>query len=311
MLLTTFEEKYAKIKDSVKEDFDILENEIGLLFKDENPLNEQLYNFLTAPSKRLRPLLGFLFLRCVFGVINKNQHDILLAVELIHNATLIHDDVIDDASKRRGQETLNTKFDDTLAVVAGDYLLSLSMEKIINTSNVEVIKLCTSALKLTCMGEVSQYFNKFNITSIDEYVEKSREKTALLFQTGILGGLMLSEKEYDMKLIQAATDFSQNFGIAFQIRDDLINVINANNITNNDINCGIYTAPVIFAHQENQNILNEENIIGALNFTKGIEKTKNLMDNYFDASINAIEPFDNNVYKQALLDLVEVLRDNI
>lgn len=311
MLLTTFEEKYNKIKNLVNTDFDILENEIENLFNDKNPLNEQLYNFLTAPAKRLRPLLGFLFFRCVFNTLNKNQHDIFLAVELIHNATLIHDDVIDDASKRRGQETINTKFDNNLAVVAGDYLLSLAMEKIIDTSNVEVIKLCTSALKLTCMGEVSQYFNKFNITSIDEYIEKTKEKTALLFKTGILGGLMLCEKEYDQNLIQAATDFSQNFGIAFQIRDDLINVMNAQNIVNNDINCGIYTAPVIFAYQENQNILDKENIIEAINFTKGIEKTKNLMDNYFNASINAIKPFDNNAYKQALLDLIEVLRANI
>lgn len=311
MVLITFEEQYTKIKNLVKEDFDILENEIGNLFQDKNPLNEQLYSFLTAPAKRLRPLLGFLFFRCIFNNINKNQHDVLQSVELIHNATLIHDDVIDDAPKRRGQETLNIKFDNNLAVVAGDYLLSLAMEKIINTSCVEVIKLCTSALKLTCIGEISQYFNKFNITSIDEYIEKSKEKTALLFQTGLLGCLLLCEKEYDQNLIQTVVDFSQNFGIAFQIRDDLINIMNADNIVNNDINCGIYTAPVIYAYQENQNILKEENILKALNSTRGIEKTKDLMDNYFDASINAIKSFEDNVYKQALLDLIEMLRANL
>lgn len=311
MLTPTFEEQYTNIKDLVRQDFDVLENELGNLFKAQNPLNEQLYKFLTAPAKRLRPLLGFLFFRCLFDKVNKYQHDILLAVELIHNATLIHDDVIDEASKRRGQETLNSKFDDTLAVVAGDYLLSLAMEKIIYTSNVEVIKICTSALKLTCMGEISQYFSKFSITSIEDYIEKSKEKTALLFQTGILGGLLFNENECDMNLIQTATDFSQNFGIAFQIRDDLLNVISAKNTTNNDIACGIYTAPVIYAYQENNNILNEENILEALNYTKGIEKTKNLMDNYFNASINALKPLKDNVYKTALLNLIEVLRVNL
>lgn len=93
--------------------------------------------------------------------------------------------MIDDADKRRNQETINVKFDDNLAVVAGDFLLSVAMEKVINTGSIEVIKLCTSALKSTCL--ISQYFAKFTMTTIDEYVEKSKQKTALLFQIGGFG----------------------------------------------------------------------------------------------------------------------------
>lgn len=303
----SFEDKFNKIKAVVKEDLDSFELEIENLFSDKNPLNTDLTEFLTAPAKRLRPMLGFLFIKSLFGKINPVQKDVLLAIELIHNATLIHDDVIDDADKRRKQETLNVKFDDNLAVVAGDFLLSVAMEKVINAGSIEVIKLCTSALKSTCVGEINQYFSKFNITTIDEYIEKSKNKTALLFQISVLGALLLSDKTVSDDMKQTAIDFSQNFGIAFQVRDDLINILNAGN----DVELGIYTAPVIFAAQENENILKEKNIVDAIHATKGIEKAKNLMDNYFDKSIQAIEKFENNVYKESISGLVDLLKTSL
>lgn len=306
-----FEEKYKNIKNIVHDDLEFLEQEISNLFVNKTPLDKDLSDFLTAPSKRLRPLLGILFLRCLFGEINSKQLDVLLAIELIHNATLIHDDVIDEAQKRRNNETLNVKFDDNLAVVAGDFLLSIAMEKIINAGSVDVIKICTSALKSTCLGEINQYFSKFKITSIDEYVEKSKEKTARLFEIGVISGLLLSEKSFDENLKQAAVDFSQNFGVAFQIRDDLINILNSDHMLNHDFSAGIYTAPVIFAYRENENILKEKNILEAVKTSKGIEKTKELMDNYFANSISAIKNLEDNIYKKAILNLVDLLKVDV
>lgn len=303
-----FEKKYNEIKKLVKDDLFFLEKEIKATFKNKTPLDKELSEFLTAPSKRLRPLLGFLFLRSIFNDISDKQKNILLAVELIHNATLIHDDVIDEAQKRRKQETINTKFDNNLAVIAGDLLLSVAMEKIISTNSVDVLKICTSALKATCIGEINQYFSKYKITDLNEYIEKSKNKTALLFEIGILSGLMLSKKNDDKKLKDTAIDFAQNFGIAFQIRDDLINILNSDNISNHDFETGVYTAPVIYAHQENKNILKENNILKAIRNTQGIEKTKILMDNYFNNSISAIKNIEDNVYKKGMLDLIELLR---
>lgn len=306
-VMAKFEQEYSRINETVKGDLDFLEKEIQGLFANQNPLEKDLSNFLAAPAKRLRPLLGLLFLRALFGEINTKQYDVLHAVELIHNATLIHDDVIDKAEKRREQETLNVRFDNELAVIAGDYLLSVAMEKVINTNSVEVIKICTSALKSTCMGEINQYFTRHQVTSIEQYIEKSREKTALLFEISVLGALLLSEKQVDENLKKTAKDFARNFGIAFQIRDDLINVLN----TQNDISSGIYTAPVIFAVEENENILKSENILEEIKKTKGIEKTKILMDNYFNNSVSAIQSFEDNVYKRALFDLIELLRTSL
>ncbi len=306
-----FEKKYQEIKAIVKDDLNFLEQKVKNLFNNSTPLEKDLSIFLTVPAKRLRPLLGILFLKCVFGKINNKQYDILLAVELIHNATLIHDDVIDNAKQRRKKETLNVKFDNNLAVIAGDFLLATAMEKVINVNSIEVVKICTSALKITCLGEINQYFNKFKITSIEEYIEKSRKKTALLFEVAVSSGILLSGKTIDENLMRTAIDFSQNFGIAFQIRDDLINILNSDSLKNHDIKEGTYTAPIIFAYNENSNILNEEDILEAIKNTKGIEKTKNLMDNYFRKSISAIKDLEDNEYKTAILNLVELLKTNL
>lgn len=306
----SFDNKYYNIKNIVINDLNVLETEILNIFSGENPLDKYLSEFLTGSAKRLRPLLSLLFLNCFDMKINDSQRNVLLAVELIHNATLIHDDVIDKAEKRREKESFNSKFDENLAVVAGDYLLSIAMEKIIATNSIEVLKLFASALKITCKGEINQYFSKFTISTIDEYIEKSKNKTALLFQAGVLGTILLSEN-YDEKLKKSADEFSQNFGIAFQIRDDIKNVLNSENIVNPDITLGIYTAPVIFAHQENKNILKSENIASAIKETKGIEKAKILMDNYFNKSLSVIENQTKNPYKKAIYELVELLRDSL
>lgn len=303
-----FEDKYQNIKNTVKEDMYLLEEEITSLFNGETPLDKTLLEFLKAPSKRLRPLLGFLFLKSALNEVNQQQRDILLAVELIHNATLIHDDIIDDATKRRKHETLNAKFDNNLAVIAGDFLLSIAMEKVIETGSVEVIKLCTSALKSTCKGEINQYFSKFKLPELNDYIEKSKNKTALLFEVGILGGLHLCKSNVENNLIKNAKEFSQNFGIAFQIRDDLMNL---SGISSEDINLGIYTAPVIFAVSENPDILNTENILTSIKKTKALEKTKDLMDNYFVRAKNALNNFEESIYKESLITLMDELKISI
>lgn len=306
-----FEEEYNKIKTIVGDDLALLEENIGELFSGNTPLDSQLLSFLTAPSKRLRPLLGFLFLRSSLGTINKRQRDVLLSVELIHNATLIHDDVIDNSSKRRDQETLNSKFDSNLAVVAGDFLLSIATEKVIEANSIEVLKLFTSTLKSACMGEINQYFNKFKLTSIEEYISKSNEKTAVLFQTGILGGLMLSDSGVDEELRRHAADFCENFGIAFQVRDDLLNIINSDKLkpSFNDLTQGIYTAPVIYAYQ-GEEMPEGDDVLKKIETSGAIEKTKALMDNYFDNSILALKNLKEGPHKSAMLALIELLRTN-
>lgn len=303
-----FNSDYEDIKASVKEDLNNIEQNLLKTFCESTPLHKDLLDYLTSPAKRIRPLLGLLYTKSISNKINQKQLDILLAVELIHNATLIHDDVIDEAKDRRTRKTINCKFDNNLAVIAGDLLLSVAMEKIINTGSIDVIKLCTEALKTTCNGEIKQYFNKNKIISIEEYIEKSKEKTALLFKIAVLGCIYLSNNKPNASIIKSAIDFSENFGIAFQIRDDLINVLNTESKNLNDINLGIYNAPVIFAYETDKKILDSQDIINKIKTSHGIEKTKDLMDNYFDKSIFALEEISANMFKENIIRLVDLLK---
>jgi geranylgeranyl pyrophosphate synthase len=149
------------------------------------------------------------------------------------------------------------------------------------------------------------------VTSIEDYIKKSRDKTALLFQTGILAGLLLSEEKDNEELKKTAIEFSENFGIAFQIRDDLINITSENDLkpSQNDFASGIYTAPIIFATQENANFL-EENDFSKLKKTKAIEKTKDLMDTYFNKSISALTALKDSKYQLAIIKLIEILKSS-
>lgn len=292
------------IENVIKDDLDFLELEIKKIFDNRTKLDTDLYNFLSFHAKRFRPILGFLFLRAVFGEINVEQKNILLAVELIHNATLIHDDVIDEAQSRRGQTAFNLKFNNNLAVVSGDFLLSLAMEKILEAKSVEVLNVFADALKSVCIGEINQYYLKSQVPALEDYIEKSKQKTATLFTTGIIGGILVSNEKSNQKLLNIASDFAQNFGIAFQVRDDLLNIINGGD----DVSSGIYTAPVIFASMDNPDLLNTEGIIDAVKCTQALVNTKDLMDNYFDKAVSSIETIDKSDYKSAILNLIESLR---
>ncbi len=287
-----FIEEYSKIKELVKDDLYQIENNLIDFYCGDEDLQRNILEIIKAPSKRLRPVLGLLYLK-MYGVEINHQHlDILSAVEIIHNATLIHDDVIDKASVRRNHVTLNENFDNSLAVVSGDFLLSIAIQKLLNVKSFEILSLFNIAIKKMSLGEINQYFNKFKITDFDEYLDKCKYKTAELFMAGLESVAILSDLDRN-----SAKDFAKRFGITFQIRDDLLNITESNSDkpSHNDIEDGIYTAPVIFAKDLN-------------NINYGIEKTKELLDNYFNRVKKCLDKAPDNEYKQAIIGLLDLLK---
>ena len=115
------------------------------------------------------------------------------AIELVHNASLIHDDVIDESQSRRAVQTINSKFGNKLAVITGDYLLSVALKKIRTLDAPEIIDMFAQTLDDMCQGEIKQDFSRFKIPSIEEYLEKTRLKTAKLFETAICGSFFLAK----------------------------------------------------------------------------------------------------------------------
>lgn len=283
-----FHRKYLSILNVIKDDIEIINKELITLININEPLNSKLTEFLSTPSKRIRPLLSILYLRSNNIELNQAHYKLLSAVELMHNASLIHDDIIDDSKTRRSKKTLNFEFDSKLAVISGDYILSKALQYLGTLDSIEIINIFAQTLSQMCEGETFQYFNKFEIPSIENYLKKTEQKTAKLFQASLETSVLISNRE----LFSQASELGKNFGIAFQIRDDLINIKTGKT----DIFDGIYTAPVIFS----KNPSNPE---------CGIEKTYCLLNNYVDKAFNCIKDIDDNKYKKALIELLELIRD--
>ena len=306
----SFTEKYLPIFDVVKPDIERVEADSLDSISIDEPLKSKLFEVLNAPSKHIRAVLAFLFLKAQGREIDEKQIVFQSAIELVHNASLIHDDVIDESQSRRAVQTINSKFGNKLAVITGDYLLSVALKKIRTLDAPEIIDMFAQTLDDMCQGEIKQDFSRFKIPSIEEYLEKTRLKTAKLFETAICGSFFLAKHLITKSSPLVPTgrgchkvtgegfycssiqDFARNFGIAFQIRDDLINA----KTSQNDFKEGIYTAPVIFANSVEE-------------FQNGIEKTQILLNNYVDSALKCIENLEESKYKAALTNLLGLIKN--
>ena len=274
---------YNEIISIVRGDIDRLEKSLveNIVFP-TNDLNE----LFLAPAKRIRPILAFLFLKAIGKEITNEQLELQVAVELAHTASLIHDDIIDMAQKRRGIVTLNQQYNDKIAVLSGDYILSIALKKLVSTNNNQILQDFLSTFSQMASGEISQFFAKNKIPTMEKYIEKTIQKTAGLFVVSLKSSAILANIDY--KNIE---EFALNFGIAFQIKNDLENVLNLGD----DIKNGIYTAPVIFS--------------GSTKITeKAINKTKLLINEYINNAEKFVDKLPQNIYSQALRNILELYR---
>lgn len=290
-----FNEKYKKIKNLALRELATIEENMDAQINIREPLRFSLRKFLLAPAKRIRPLLAILYTKALGEELNQKQLEHLTVVEMVHNASLIHDDIIDESKIRRGIETINADFDNKLAVISGDYILALSMEKLANIGDIELIKDFSKTIHQMCIGEINQNFDRFKVGSIEDYIEKTKNKTAHLFEIALTGCMKLSDNQHNLEKIR---ELGLNIGIAFQIRDDLINITNSDTSkpSNNDFEDGIYTAPIILGDKSD-------------NYASGIEKTKVLLNNYLQGAKQQVATLPDNEYKNALEEFLELLKD--
>lgn len=290
-----FAKKYQNIKNLVSNELSIIERRMISPINIREPLKAHVIQFLTLPSKRVRSVISILYLKACSFPISEEQLELLAAIEIIHSASLIHDDIIDDCNIRRGHKTISAEFDNKIGVISGDYLLAIAMEKLGNLNSIEILNKFSKTFKQMCIGEINQNFDKFKIGTIENYIEKSKNKTGYLFETALVCCLILFNEEYHTKM---AGEFALNLGIAFQIRDDLLNLLSDDGTKpdNNDIKEGIYNAPVIYSGN-------------AQDYTSGIEKTRSLLNNYVEAAEKLLFSFEDNKYTTALKEFLELLKN--
>ena len=199
-------------------------------------------------GKRMRPMLILLMAKN-FGTINEATQNAAVGLELLHTASLVHDDVVDESEERRGQASVNATYDNKVAVLVGDYILSTALLCVARTHSEQIVTYLAELGRTLSDGEILQLSNigRKDISE-DVYYDVIKQKTAALFEACAgIGALSSGATEEE---VEAAKQFGQNLGIIFQIRDDIFDYYDSTEIgkpTGNDMVEGKLTLPVIYA----------------------------------------------------------------
>lgn len=293
----------------------------------DNPLLIELTSYvLNSNGKRLRPTLVLLTAKACGKIIPETYHG-AVTVELLHTATLVHDDVIDKSDFRRGKQSLNALHDNTQAVLIGDYLLSTSLAESVKTKNFDIVKIISELGQNLAEGELSQFnLAKDIIISEEEYFNVIDKKTASLLRASLAIGAITggANKELVSKFIKIGTIL----GLCYQIKDDIFDYysFDVGKPTGNDIKEGKITLPLIHAlknspdefsaeilHIIKSRDYNEENISKILSFAieyKGVEYSYKVMDTMLEEAEEIVSDFTfDSEIKTYMMLFLKYLRD--
>ncbi len=285
-------------------------------------IEKSILELLNSGGKMLRP--AFTVIASKFGEYNEERVIALASViEMFHMATLVHDDVIDDAELRRGRETVQSKYGKNYAVYIGDYLFCLCFRTLATTSSIERgVDVDTKVMSRICLGEVEQLNSRFNKdVSIKDYLKRISGKTAELFSLSLYIGA--AESSCDKKTCRLFWEIGHNIGMAFQIIDDILDYIGTDEEigkkSGNDIKDGIYTLPLLLAMKNNKEVFEEVlkgdsysdeeigNIINLVKENGGIEASVKIAEKYSEKAFRDINKLPDNEYKNILLEVTEKL----
>lgn len=244
------------IKRPIKAD---LERFVNLFEKslthDYGLLAQVLDHIRQRAGKRMRPMLILLMAKHFGGITDATQYA-AVGLELLHTASLVHDDVVDDSAERRGQSSVNAEYNNKVAVLVGDYILSTALLNVALTDNQIIVKRLAELGRTLASGEILQLSNIQNTEiSEDVYYDVIIQKTAALFEACCtIGALSAGGSDED---IEKASFFGRNLGIMFQIKDDIFDYSQSSEIgkpTGNDMAEGKLTLPVIYALNSTGNV---------------------------------------------------------
>ena len=312
------------LKKLIKKEF----NETDKLIKrqinsDVNRIPKLSKHIIDLGGKRLRPMLTISCAK-MLKIRNKNHIKLAAAVELLHTATLLHDDVVDESVYRRGEKTSHTLWDNKSSILVGDFLLGKAFQLMVETNSIECLSILSKAAAIIAEGEVLQLVETNNINIKEtNYIKIIESKTAALFSSacevgGVVSGANKSQKK---KLF----NFGKNLGTAFQLTDDALDYegssskMGKNN--GDDFYEGKVTLPVILALKNadrkekdflektfNKKVRNKTDLRIAKKIIKDkdtINQTLKLANKYGEKAKNIMKDFESNPVRNALIDLVD------
>jgi octaprenyl-diphosphate synthase len=314
---------YFDLKNSVEEKLILVEEKIKNKLTSEVDLVQKISDYhIETGGKRLRALLT-LGSSKLCGYL-KGGRDINLAacVELIHGATLLHDDVIDNGDVRRGKKTTNVIWGNQSSILAGDYLLSRCFEMMVEDGNLEILKLLSSTSAKIAQGEILQLQHKGEVDMLEEtYLKIISSKTAVLFSAATKVGAILAERNNKEK--EALEFYGKNLGLTFQIADDTLDYNSNINLfgknTGNDFYEGKITLPIILLFQQAndsekkqlENIFNKKirseddfsDVFKLISKYKVISQCYKKADHFINLASNSLSIFKNTEEKKILENL--------
>ncbi len=320
--MVTIQEIYKPIEQNLQE----FDKYFDTLLSSDIEIVEQIIKYLSkTKGKQIRPILVLLTSQ-LFSPIKHNTYVAAAMLELFHNATLIHDDVVDEADKRRGYVTINNIWSNQTAILIGDFFLAKGLISALDHNEFEFLKATSHAIQLMSEGELLQIQKSNEIDLSEEtYFRIIRGKTASLISTccklgAIAGGACVDD-------INALSDFGDHVGIAFQIRDDILDFIGDPEVTGktpgNDLKEKKLTLPILFAlkqtseEQANKylSLIKEEKLTQAdideiIQFVidkKGIDYAQEVSNSYINKAMDIINAFPESEARNSLIKFADFI----
>ncbi len=314
--------KLNQIKAPIQAEMEIFEGKFKESMKSSAPLLDKITHYIVKrKGKQIRPMFVFLSAH-VTGEVTDKTYRAGMLIELLHTATLVHDDVVDDSNERRGFFSLNAIWKNKIAVLVGDFLLSKGLLLSLQSGDYKLLEIVTNAVKLMSEGELLQIEKARRLDIVEEvYFEIIKRKTASLIASCCACGATSNGSSDDT--VQLMSDFGEKIGIAFQIKDDLFDYENSHLIgkpTGIDIKEQKMTLPLIYALNNTDRstkraiiriVKNNNNdpkkvaeVIEFVNKSGGIEYATERMNEYKNAALDMLKVFPDSKYKTSMIDLV-------
>jgi octaprenyl-diphosphate synthase len=302
----------SKISQPIQQELSEFRNLFELSLRSDNPLLQRVSDHILAKKgKMMRPILIMLVAK-LHGRVEQATLYTAVSLELLHTASLVHDDVVDDSKERRGQKSVNAIFDNRIAVLSGDYILATSLNYASKTNNIDIISVVS---RLGCDlsdGELLQLENIDKTVFLEaDYYQVIRKKTAALFSAcAMTGSLSVSD---DTKFSSFAFDLGDLMGICFQIRDDIFDYYDEEKIgkpTHQDMLEGKLTLPALYVLNNFSDIWLHDVALRIKSGNASLEEIKKLSD--FVISHGGIEYAEQkmNEFHQQALDMLFTLPDS-
>jgi len=314
---------FSEIQSLMKSDMEKMDEIlIDRLNSNVELINQMSHYIIASGGKRLRPLL-LLLSASATNYKGKDHHAMAVVIELIHTATLLHDDVVDGSSTRRGQDAANELWGNAPSVLVGDFLYSRAFEIMVEPNSMDIMKILSKTTNQIAEGEVLQLLNIKNTgVSQTEYFNVIKQKTACLFEAACKIGALLSDSS--IMTINSLGDFGLHLGNAFQIIDDVLDYESDSIIfgkeLGDDLSEGKITLPIIYALEKTSGAENKilknavkmadasniDNIVNILCSVNAFEFTRKIAENESQKALKSLKNIPESDYQSALKLLCEL-----